>query len=88
MSGHRLAAALADHYRIERPSEVVLAMDLVSLESWDLHPDGKRIVVAVNNLRVGAPPSSAVAGSGQPARDLVVQNWFAQLRRLTDGTKQ
>lgn len=48
-----------------------------ALGTWDLHPDGDRIVVA-RTLR---------AGDDAPAqRYLVVANWFAELRQALGGS--
>jgi serine/threonine-protein kinase len=58
--------------------EVVVAMDADGTQNWDLHPDGRRFIVA---LAGGAEaPTSAAA---QQSRYLILQNWFSELRRLT-----
>jgi len=58
--------------------ELVAAMDVVGLVNWDLHPDGRRFVVAV-------PDAASTAAPGAPpqSRYLILQNWFGELRRLT-----
>jgi Tol biopolymer transport system component len=58
--------------------ELVVAMDAGGLQNWDLHPDGRRFVVAVPD---GAP--AAPAGGAPQSRYLILQNWFGELRRLT-----
>jgi len=65
-----------------RAPEVVLALDVAGIENWDLHPDGKRILVTVNE----AAPASA---AGAPAaRYLVALNWFSELKaRLRGGSR-
>ena len=57
--------------------EMVVAMDVDNLASWDLHPDGRRFIVTVPAV---VEASSARAGEG---RYLILQNWFGELRRLT-----
>ncbi len=71
--------------RIERtPTVVVQAPEVVSVldadgvVNWDLHPDGRRFVVAMA-ARAPADTSAAAPRS----RYLIVQNWFSELRRLT-----
>ena len=57
--------------------ELVVAMDADGLQNWDLHPDGRRFIVAV-------PESKAAATTAAPqSRYLILQNWFGELRRLT-----
>jgi eukaryotic-like serine/threonine-protein kinase len=57
-----------------RDPEVVLALEIGNSENWDLHPDGRRIIVAVTDNRAApAAPSSR-------SRYLVVHNWFRELR--------
>ena len=58
--------------------EPVAAMDAEGIQNWDLHPDGRRFVVAVPD----AGPT-ATTGSAQQSRYLILQNWFGELRRLT-----
>ncbi len=71
--------------RIERtPSvvvkapEVVFAMDADGTDNWDLHPDGRRFIVAVAG---GAQVPTAA--NARPSRYLILLNWFGELRRLT-----
>ena len=71
---------------VVHPPERVLTMDLPGYENWDLHPDGKRIVIALT-----VTSSQSAANSTQPAgpsRYVVVQNWFTDLKRLTSRPKQ
>jgi Tol biopolymer transport system component len=58
--------------------EVVVTMDASGTQNWDLHPDGRRFVVAIAAADVGATSSAA-----SPTRYLIMQNWFGELRRLT-----
>ncbi|MGH8527448.1 MAG: hypothetical protein ACREXY_25545, partial [Gammaproteobacteria bacterium] len=81
--------------RIERrpsvvvhPQERILTQDLPGEENWDLHPDGKRIVVAVRDDRRPASPTAGGPATIQASRYVFVQNWFTDLKRLTSGTKQ
>jgi eukaryotic-like serine/threonine-protein kinase len=72
---------------VVRAPEVVLALDVAGVENWDLHPDGKRIIVTVND----APPAGPVAAGSAavPAsRYLVALNWFAELKKLTQRDGQ
>jgi serine/threonine-protein kinase len=71
--------------RIERtPAVVVHAPEMVAalnadgIQNWDLHPDGRRFIVAVP---AGVPAASSEAA--QQSRYLILQNWFEELRRLT-----
>ena len=65
-TGARLSAALADRYRIERsPSVVVQAPEVVATmdtfgRHWDVHPDGRRFIVAIE-----AGAGAATAGTAQ-----------------------
>jgi dipeptidyl aminopeptidase/acylaminoacyl peptidase len=59
--------------------EVVAAIDAEGTQNWDLHPDGRRFIVAV---AAGAPAATAAAAAPQ-SRYLILQNWFGELRRLT-----
>ena len=57
--------------------ELVVAMDADALASWDIHPDGRRFIVAV-------PATGGTSSTGAPAvRYLILQNFFGELRRLT-----
>ena len=58
--------------------EMVVALDADGTQNWDLHPDGRRFVVAV----AAGEPAAASAATPQ-ARYLILQNWFGELRRLT-----
>jgi hypothetical protein len=63
---------------VVRAPELVMAVDLVSAPGWDIHPDGKRLIVSVPDLPIATAPS--LAG---PSRFVVILNWFTQLRQLT-----
>ncbi len=69
---------------VVHPSEVVTAIDLSSIENWDIHPDGKRIVVTVDDVS----RSAASSASRETSRYVIVQNWFSELKRLTSRAKQ
>jgi Tol biopolymer transport system component/tRNA A-37 threonylcarbamoyl transferase component Bud32 len=58
--------------------EVVVAMNADGIQNWDLHPDGRRFIVAVAG---GAEASTSA--TAQQSRYLILQNWFSELRRLT-----
>ncbi len=58
--------------------EMVVAMDADGTVNWDLHPDGRRFLVAVSGG--SAAPTASTA---KPSRYLILQNWFGELRRLT-----
>ena len=60
---------------VVRAPEFVLAVDADDLGSWDVHPDGKRLLLTV------IPPQGTTGGA--PSRLLILQNWFTELRRLT-----
>jgi len=63
--------------------EIVQVMDASGVQNWDLHPDGRRFVVVVDAANVAATGTST-----QPARYLILQNWFSELRRLTAQGKE
>jgi len=63
---------------VVRAPELVMAVDLVSAPGWDIHPDGKRLIVSVPDLPIATAPS--LAG---PSRFVVILNWFTELRQLT-----
>ena len=66
---------------VRAPEFLLAAAISISPRNWDLHPDGKRFVVAVPDV---TPPSAASTGGSAPlSRHLVVLNWFAQLRAVT-----
>lgn len=56
-------------------TETLFAAEYVPY-SWDLHPDGDRVVVP----RSVGSASAAVDGLTEPEQFLVVTNWFAELR--------
>jgi Tol biopolymer transport system component len=58
--------------------EVVFTIDADGLQNWDLHPDGRRFIVAA----VISEPAATAAGASK-SRYLILQNWFGELRRLT-----
>jgi hypothetical protein len=66
--------------------EALLAIDVAGVENWDLHPDGKRIIVTDDDLRdpLRARGASPVSRS---TRYVVVQNWFTQLKARTSRAK-
>ena len=72
--------------RVERtPAVVVRAPEVVTvlrrgLASWDLHPDGKRFIVAVPDRDGGR--STGI--SAETSRHVVILNWFTELNELTD----
>ena len=65
---------------VVRAPERVLAIDLFGIENWDLHPDGKRMIVTVSGLPT--VPAAGGAGSAPPSRHVVVLNWFSELKAL------
>ena len=60
-----------------RAPEPVLALNVFGTQQWDLHPDGKRFIVTVDDLPRGGAPGSPAA---QAPRYVVALNWFAELR--------
>jgi eukaryotic-like serine/threonine-protein kinase len=93
----RTSSSVADtlfRARIERTPAVVvgapealLAIDVAGVENWDLHPDGKRVIVTVDDLRdpLRARGASSVSRS---TRYVVVQNWFTELKARTNRDKE
>jgi Tol biopolymer transport system component len=67
---------------VVRAPEVMLVLDVEDVENWDLHPDGERAIVTIEDTRTGSGEGSA------PSRYLVIQNWFTDLKRLTSRAKQ
>ena len=68
---------------VVREPEAVLAIDVSGVENWDIHPDGKRIIVTVSDAQgVAGARGSATAPA---SRYLVVDNWFSELRSLTSS---
>ena len=65
---------------VVRAPVVVATLDAVGIQNWDLHPDGKRFIVAVPEAAAAVSPSAASAAGAN--RYLVIQNWFGELRRL------
>ena len=58
--------------------ELVAVMDADGLQNWDLHPDGRRFIVAVP-----ASEAAAATATAPQSRYLILQNWFGELRRLS-----
>ena len=54
---------------------IVATITASSVTNWDLHPDGRRFVVAVSH------EGSNSVGGGDTQRDLILENWFGELRR-------
>jgi serine/threonine-protein kinase len=71
---------------VVHPPERVLTIDLPGYENWDLHPDGRRIAVAI--VAQSAQPTVNAMQGVSKSRFVIVQNWFTDLRRLTSRTKQ
>jgi hypothetical protein len=67
-----------------RAPEVVLALDVAGVE-WDIHPDGKRVIVTVNDV---APATLRADGAVPAERYLVVQNWFSELKAKAGRGRQ
>jgi len=64
---------------VVRAPEVVAMLDADGVTHWDLHPDGKRFVVAMPKA---VAPVSGSTGPAPVDRYLVVQGWFGELMRL------
>jgi serine/threonine-protein kinase len=61
--------------------EVVAAINTSGVSNWDLHPDGRRFIVAAV---ISEPAATGAAAAAAPqSRYLILQNWFGELRRLT-----
>jgi hypothetical protein len=63
---------------VVHPPERVAAINTTGVQNWDLHPDGRRFIVAVPVIEAAAPVAAA-----PQSRYLILQNWFGELRRLT-----
>jgi serine/threonine-protein kinase len=61
--------------------EVVATINADGVQHWDLHPDGRRFIVAV----ISSEPAATSASAPQ-ARYLILLNWFDELRRQTGAT--
>jgi len=61
---------------VVRQPEFVLAAEIAGniAYNWDLHPDGERFLVTVNDGGAAATPDAP-----SPSRFLVVLNWFEEL---------
>ena len=57
--------------------ELVMTVDLVASAPWDIHPDGKRLI-----LDVPDSPLTAASSQASPSRFVVILNWFTELRQL------
>ena len=73
-----LLRAQVDHTPsvVVRAPQVMRVLDVDGGGSWDLHPDGKRFIVATAD---GAPAAGGAAGD-RPTRYIVIQDWFTELR--------
>jgi dipeptidyl aminopeptidase/acylaminoacyl peptidase len=65
---------------VAQAPEFVAAVNADAVQNWDLHPDGRRFIVAVP-----ASEPAATSGTAPQARYLILQNWFGELRRLTSS---
>jgi Tol biopolymer transport system component len=63
---------------VVHPPELVAAINTNGVQNWDLHPDGRRFIVAVPVIEAAAPVDAT-----RQSRYLILQNWFGELRRLT-----
>ncbi len=61
-----------------RAPEVMATVDISGVANWDLHPDGRRFIAAVDDIA-----TTRAAGSSAESRYIVVLNWFAELAALT-----
>jgi len=59
-----------------RAPEVMATIDVSGIANWDLHPDGRRFIAAVEDA-----PRRAAASSAE-SRYIVVLNWFSELKTL------
>ncbi len=67
------------------PAGGMLAIDMAGIENWDLHPDGKRILLTV----VEAAPTAPAGGPAVPAfRYLMALNWFTELKARVGGARR
>jgi serine/threonine-protein kinase len=64
---------------VVKAPEVMLAIDIAGVENWDLHPDGKRIIVTVSD----APQGASGTATARASRYVVAENWFRELKALT-----
>jgi hypothetical protein len=65
---------------VVRPAESLLVKNLASASAWDLHPDGRSVVVAA---LPDAPAEARAAGApAQESRYLVVLHWFTELKAM------
>jgi serine/threonine-protein kinase len=66
---------------VVRAPEVMATIAAAGIANWDIHPDGRRFIVAVADnpvaARAGTPEDNG------PAKYLVVLNWFTELKKLT-----
>jgi len=73
---------------VVRPPEVVLVLDVSGVDNWDLHPDGRRIIVTVDDLRTAMRADGTRSSALPASRYLVVQNWFIELKARTSREKK
>lgn len=66
---------------IVQAPELILVVDVDNIRSWDLHPDGRRFIIA---LAATGPSSNGSATD----RYLILQNWFGELGRLTSPRRE
>lgn len=71
---------------VVRDAEVVHTVDIDGLNNWDLHPDGRRILLTVA-AATPEPAAGSSAGAAPADRYLLLQNWFSELRRLTASAR-
>ncbi|HEX6317016.1 MAG TPA: protein kinase [Gemmatimonadaceae bacterium] len=60
-----------------RSPEIVTTLAMAGVVNWDLHPDGNRFIVTIDDV-----PASGRAGPVAGPEYLVVLNWFKELRAL------
>jgi serine/threonine-protein kinase len=74
---------------VREPSVAVRAPEFVTVQqtagrsAWDIHPDGKRFIVALQETE---GPGSA-GGAPATSRHVVVLNWFRELNELTNNRR-
>jgi hypothetical protein len=66
-----------------RAPELVTILRTGGLASWDLHPDGKRFIVAIPE---GEEPGGS-GGARGTSRHVVTLNWFTELNELTKNRR-
>ena len=68
-------------FEVER-TELVLTGDFPNLSSWDLHPDGDRMIIAIPTMTDDAAPTE----ESTPTRPIAVLNWVVELREAMGGS--